>query len=135
MPSFDTLRTPDYSPLVVHFTASRQMVGHRMIQDGHPLFSHLQATAQERLRSILAERTIYASPMPFLPTQCEAVCFTECIWDGLNFLADNYSSYGLVFSKRLIFDAGGGPTLYLRGDTLREFGETIPREVHPFIAP
>jgi hypothetical protein len=73
--------------------------------------------------------------MPFLATDPRAVCFTECIWEGLNRLAEQYSPYGVVFSKRLIFDSGGGPALYLRGDTLRAIQDRIPHELLAFIAP
>jgi len=111
------------------------MVREDLIVDGDPLFVHRQAPAKERLMSILRDRIIHASPMPFLPTDRRAVCFTECIWEGLNRLAEQYSAYGVVFSKRLIFDSGGGPALYLRGDTLVAIRDQIPRELHPFIAP
>jgi|ERR1041385_3745422 hypothetical protein len=133
--SFDTLRTPDYSPFVVHFAKNGQMVLEGDIPEGDPLYIHRGTQAEERLMNILTSRTIYASPMPFLPLPSRAVCFTECIWEGLNRLAEQYSSYGVVFSKRLIFDSGGGPALYLRGDTFNVIGNNIPRELHPFIAP
>jgi hypothetical protein len=106
--SFDTLHTADYSPLVVHFTKGERMVREDIVGEDDPLFPHRLTTARERLINILVTKTIHASPMPFLPTEQRAVCFTECIWDGLNGLADHYSSYGIVFSKRLIFDGGGG---------------------------
>jgi hypothetical protein len=132
---FDTLHTPDYSPFVVHFTKGHRMVRDELVNEGDPLFEFRQASARDRLRNVLQKRTIHASFMPFLPTNCRSVCFTECIWDGLNRLADVYSPYGVVFSKRLIFDRGGGPALYLRGDALLAFGKRIPEELHAFIAP
>lgn len=135
MATFDTLHTADYSPFVVHFTKSNRMVCEELIHEGDPLFAHRQASAKDRLISILRTRTIYASPMPFIPTECRAVCFTECIWKSLARLSDQYSAYGVVFSKRLMFDTGGGPALYLRGDSLATLGVTIPAVLHPFIAP
>jgi hypothetical protein len=135
MPSFDTLRTADYSPLVVHFTKKKKMVREELIGEGDPLFAFRESPAIDRLVNILRTRTIHASPMPFLPTDCRAVCFTECIWKSLARLADLYSPYGVVFSKRLIFDKGGGPALYLRGDTLVAVGAEIPVVIHPFIMP
>lgn len=132
---FDTLRTADYSPLVAHFTKGHRMVQEAQIGEDSPLFAHRGASARDRLMSILLNRTIYASPMPFLPSQCQAVCFTECIWEGLTRLANSYSSYGVVFSKRLVFEAGGGPAIYLRGDLLHTYGQQIPQEIHSFIAP
>jgi hypothetical protein len=135
--AFDTLQTADYSPLVVHFTKGPQkrMVLQEQISRTNPLFVYRQTSARDRLINILKMRVIYASPMPFLPTEQRAVCFTECIWEGLTSLADSYSPYGIVFSKRLIFDAGGGPALYLRGDLLQAFGGDIPEQLHAFIAP
>ncbi len=135
MANFDTLRTADYSPLVVHFTKSHRMVREDLIVDGDRLFAYRRAEAKERLISILTDRIIHASPMPFLATNPRAVCFTECIWESLTSLVGQYSSYGIVFGKRLIFDLGGGPALYLRGDSLVEIGNQIPQTLHPFIAP
>lgn len=132
---FDTLRTPDYSPLVVHFTKSNRPVRHDLVTDTDPLHKHQDTPAFDRLKNIIQSRTIHASFMPFLPTNRQAVCFTECIWEGLNSLASAYSPYGVVFSKRLLFDRGGGPALYLRGDTLLSLGKEIPEAIHPFIAP
>jgi len=135
MASFDTLHTADYSPLVVHFTKSDQMVRQDQIGEGDPLWQQRGTSAKARLTNILTERTIYASPMPWLPTEHRAVCFTECIWESLTLLADRYSPYGVVFSKGLIFDKGGGPALYLRGDILGATGNGIPQQIQPFIAP
>lgn len=132
---FDTLRTADYSPLVVHFTKDHRMVRHDLIVDADPLFVYRQTPALDRLKSIIQNQIIHASFMPFLPTERRAVCFTECIWEGLTRLAEQYSPYGIVFPKRLIFDQGGGPAIYLRGDTLHAIGNDIPEKLHPFIAP
>lgn len=111
------------------------MVREDLVGEGDPLFAYRNVTARDRLLSMLRDRAVHASPMPFLPTDRRAVCFTECIWEGLTRLAEQYSAYGVVFSKRLIFDLGGGPALYLRGDTLGATRERIPEELHPFIAP
>lgn len=132
---YDTKRTADYSPYLVHFTKDRRFTAAHLIEQGDPLHSHLSASAIDKLRSILTTRTIYASPMPYLPNSPRAVSFTECIWPALVDLADQYSSYGLVFSKRVVFRAGGGPALYVRGDTLRALGPSIPPSIEPLIAP
>jgi hypothetical protein len=75
--------------------------------------------------------------MPWLPNYPRAVCFTECIWDSLISLSEVYSPYGVVFSKRLIFDKGGGPALYVRGDQLSKLigAGNIPPDLEPFIEP
>ena len=111
---FDTLRRPDYSPFVVHLTKDREIVLPQDIPDEHPLKEQAGKTARERLESIVATNTIYASPMPFLPGTYTAVCFTECIWDALLHHAPRYSQYGVVFNKRIVHDQGGGPGYALR---------------------
>ncbi len=135
--TYYTRRTADYSPLVVHFTREpdRPMVKKNLIINTHPLYTYQTTHAKERLLNILISKTIYASPMPFLPNNAEAVCFTECIWDALISLADVYSPYGVVFSKRLVFEKGGGPALYIRGDSLSTIQANIAPCLEPLIAP
>lgn len=111
------------------------MVMAEFLQENDPLYSFRTTPAKERLINILRTKTIHASPMPFLPRRPNAVSFTECIWDGLASLAEQYSPYGVVFSKRLIFSKGGGPALYVRGDTLRDLAENIHTSLEPFVAP
>ncbi len=137
MTTYYTRTAPDYSPLVVHFTKEpdRGMVGGVHIDESHPLFAYKSKPAIERLINILESTTIHASPMPFLPSNREAVCFTECIWDALISHAERYSPYGVVFSKRLIFEKGGGPALYIRGDIQKLIEQNIPMEIVPFLAP
>lgn len=132
---FDTLRTPDYSPLVVHFTKNHPINRRDLLTDADPLYGHQQSAAFERLKNIIQKKIIHSSFIPFVPSNPRAVCFTECIWEGLNALASTYSPYGIVFSKRLLFDQGGGPALYLRGDALQKFGKELPDQIYPFIAP
>jgi len=135
--TYYTRKTPDYSPLVVHFTKEpdRALVMDKLVVDTHPLFAYKKTNAKERLLSILMNKIIYASPMPFLPKNSEAVCFTECIWDALINLADRYSPYGIVFSKRLIFENGGGPALYMRGDSLSAIQSNMPSCLEPLVVP
>jgi len=135
MSEFDTTRTPDYSPLVVHFTRDRRFASPELVAEGHPAYKFKDLSAIDRILSILRTKTIFATPMPFLPKHAPAVCFTECIWDALTHLAVRYSPYGIVFSKRLIFDSGGGPALYMRGDVLQKLWDSLPESIEPFIAP
>lgn len=111
------------------------MVGSVHIGKTHPLFAYKGKPAIERLINILESKTIYASPMPFLPGSREAVCFTECIWDALIDHAERYSPYGVVFSKRVVFEKGGGPALYIRGDIQKLTQQNIPEDIVPFLAP
>jgi len=73
--------------------------------------------------------------MPFLPHHLQAVCFTECVWEALIGHAQQYSPYGVVFSKRLVFGRGGGPALYIRGDSLKSMGDAIAPVLEPLVAP
>ena len=102
-----------------------------------PLYQHLNSSPFDKLKNILTARIIYATAIPFLPNDPKAVCFTECIWDALIQLSDSYSPYGVVFSKKTIFDKGGGPVLYVRGDHLNilKTNNTIPACLEPFIQP
>ena len=137
MTNYYTRKTPDYSPLLVHFTRdgnSRRMVREDDVPAEHPLHQQKQQSAIERLVSILTTRTIHSSPMP-LVGDASAVCFTECVWDALVAHGNRYSSYGVVFSKGTIFQAGGGPALYMRGDILqREIG-SFSQSLKAFVVP
>jgi hypothetical protein len=137
MTEYHIRKTPDYSPLIVHLTRSsdRKMVKDDAIGDDHPLHPFKNLSSRERLLKILETKTIYASPMPFLPDSPEAVCFTECIWRALLGHATRYSPYGLVFSKKLLFEQGGGPALYIRGDIIKEIWDAIPPQIEAMIAP
>lgn len=135
MTSYDTRRTPDYSPLVVHFTRDKVFSNPTLVRANHPVFQFRELSAFERVVSILQRRTIYATPMQFLPNHAPAVCFTECIWDALTRMAGNYSPYGVVFNKRVIFKKGGGPALYMRGDIVKTLGRSLPAPIEPFVAP
>lgn len=134
MTNYNDRITADYSPLLVHFTKKRKMM--MPVDIAHPLSAHQQSSAKEKLISILQSRTIHASPMPHLSSTREAVCFTECIWGGLVDLADvAYSPYGVVFQKKVVYDRGGGPALYVRGDSLKGMHGTVPEEIEAMIAP
>ena len=135
MTSYDTRKTADYSPFLVHFVRDGRFTSAGLISSSEPLRAFLNTPAFERMLNIIRTGRIYASPMPHLPNNPRAVCFTECIWGGLVQLADQYSPFGFVVSKRTVFRKGGGPALYVRGNTLRSIWATIPRELEPFIAP
>lgn len=47
MPSFDTLKTADYSPLLVHFTKDQQMHMSGLITEEDPLFTFREVPAIE----------------------------------------------------------------------------------------
>ena len=110
------------------------MVRENDISLQHPLHEYKGIPAIDRLLNILTSRTIYASPMPLMG-EASAVCFTECVWDALVAHSDRYSSYGVVFSKRTIFQAGGGPALYIKGDILQSEISTLPQALKAFVVP
>lgn len=111
------------------------MVSDNLLEEDHPLYGFQTSNALDKLINILQTQTIHASPMPFVLANPPAVCFTECLWDALTKLADAYSPYGVVFSKKLIYDKGGGPVLYLRGNVLKQIGSNLPSLLGPFVMP
>ena len=135
MTSYDIEKAHDYSPLAVHFTKERKFARPDLIAHDNPLHAVKSSTAKERLLSILRSKAIYASPMPWIPRNAKAVCFTECVWDSLRHLTERYSSFGIVVNKRLLFKGGGGPALYVRGDVMKKLGSAVPGELEPYIAP
>lgn len=84
---------------------------------------------------MLRELTVYASPIPFVDDNPSAVCFSECVWPAIANLSEQYSNYGLVFNKTVLFNRSGGPALYVRGDTLKAAGATMPVEMRPLVSP
>lgn len=107
------MQRPDFSNYVAHFTKDAMPFG----AEKHPEDKAIQSakgTAYERLISILKEKKIFASPMPW--TDKSAVAFTECPWGSLLDHTRQYSPYGLGFRKDHLFEVGGGPALYLRPD-------------------
>lgn len=84
-------------------------------------------TAEARVASILRLERINAS-RPFGAAQ-DVVCLTESTPAGLAYLIGErgYAPWGLVFSKELVFNAGGAPVLYVRGDEWDELRHLPPR--------
>jgi hypothetical protein len=98
---------PDQSHYLAHFTKD----GKYYSADNHPENPTVdQMSALERLVKILSERKIVASNLPW--TNKSAVCFTECPWGSLLRHADNYSPYGIGFTKKLVYSRNGNPVIY-----------------------
>jgi hypothetical protein len=110
------MNRPDFSELVVHFTTDREPYAAKKHAD-KPEIKRIVGTAFEKLVSILRSRSIWATPQNW--TNRPAVCFTECPWGSLVHHAGEYSPFGVGFHKQVLFQAGGGPAIYLRPD-LRE---------------
>jgi hypothetical protein len=100
---------PDFSDYVVHFT--------RPIESVYlPPEINAIDTSLGRLARILTDKRIIATKMPWFGAK--AVAFTECMWTSLLDHAKRYSSYGIGFTKRFLWDQGGGPALYVRSPDL-----------------
>ena len=141
MTQFDILRSVDYSPFLVHFTrdtgpsGERPIAGADFVTKEHQLFQHLGTSALEKLISILTENELKTSPQIDLPSRPEAACFTESVWGSFTRITDAFSSFGIGFNKRFVFDRGGGPALYTRGDIFSDLSTSFPASLEPFVKP
>lgn len=121
---------PDISNYLAHFSADRAPI---VTDDSdNPTSQFAGMSALERLISILNERRIYASTLPWVNRR--AVSFTECPWSSLLDHAQRYSPYAVGFNKPLIFAAGGGPAYYVRADhySLQNWDARMLTFVTPF---
>lgn len=121
---------PDFTNLLAHFTSDRNPVGGE--DDKNPVVSKMKLNANDKLISILNEKEITASTMPW--TNSQAVCFTECPWTSLIDHTKAYSSFGIGFSKPLIFSRNGAPVYYVRADQYekQQWHEHLKAFVTPF---
>lgn len=73
-------------------------------------------SAQDRLASILWRSELWA--FTTYSGGDPAVCLTEATINGLGFLVRRrqYQPWGLVLDRQRVYDAGGGPVWYARGD-------------------
>ena len=92
-------------------------------------------SAKDRLISILNEKIIHASIMPW--TYANAVCFTGCPWSSLISHTNNYSPYGIGFNKSFVYSRHGGPVFYIRPDHFKKQikNSSFDKHVWPFITP
>ena len=140
MTSFDRYKSVDYSPFLIHLTRDTgsgqgKITGESLMSPSHELFAFRQSTAIDKLLSILDTRSIRAAPLPDLPNNPEAACFSETVWGSIRTLTGNFSSYGIGFNKKVIFERGGGPVLYARGDIIQALSSSIPEKLEPFVKP
>jgi hypothetical protein len=109
------VRRPDFSNSLTHLTRERSRPG----QSAVPAFSVL--------KEILSVGVIRGG-LGFIKGNRPVVCFSEIPLSNINAFADHeqgrYRFYGLVLSKRAVFEMGGRPVIYLPdGD-----GSWIPDE-------
>lgn len=119
---------PDFSNYLAHFTTNRKACSQ---SQGNPTLGFQSLTALERLISILNGKKIIASTMPWI--KADAVCFTECPWSSLLQHTNQYSPYGIGFTKPHAYVAGGGPAIYIKEDLLK--AQTWDLKVKPFLTP
>jgi hypothetical protein len=101
---------PDFSQYVVHFTKDASTIS--AADETDPTLKGIsEQTASQRLMSMLTERRIRATRMPW--TKRPAICFTESTWGGLLHHSMQYSPFGVGFSKAFLFSRGGGPAIYM----------------------
>lgn len=102
---------PDQSDYLAHFTRD----GDPFCKDNNPVATKVAGmSAFDRLVAMLEQKKILASEVPWVKRA--AVCLSECPWSSLISHAENYSPYGIGFTKPHIFAAGGGPVYYVRAD-------------------
>ena len=119
---------PDFSKYLVHFTTDRAPVSN---SEDNPVNAYSQIDAKGRLISILQNKKINASNMPW--TGCRAVCFTECPWSSLIDHTERYSSYGIGFEKSFVFSRNGSPVYYVRADQYEK--QNWHDHLKPFVTP
>lgn len=85
-------------------------------------------TPVQRLASILWSLQI--APTPPFGSDWPVVCFTQTTRRALSHLTRGpprrYDGTGLAFHVQPVFDAGGGPALYLRGDEIDDWQYSSP---------
>lgn len=126
---------PDFSMYLAHFTKDGEFCNG---QQGNNIASIQKMDAKERLVSILEQKKILMSNMPWTNLPC--VCFTECPWSSLLAHTEKYSCYGIGFNKKFIFCKHGAPVLYMRVNIFmkyRKHGEHSgeEREMWTFVTP
>lgn len=100
---------PDFSEFLSHFTKDGDYCNSNQCPDVSPF---RKMNAFQRLCSILNMKEIKASKMPW--TNLPGVCFTECPWSSLLAHTQNYSNYGIGFTKEFIYKNNGSPVFYMR---------------------
>lgn len=118
---------PDQSFYLAHFTKNGpEFTGNEIY---HPTIA--QMSARQRLINILSNKEILAANLNWVNRK--AVCFTECPWGSLLRHAERYSSYGIGFTKKLIYSRNGNPVLYVNPTLFHE--QDWDNAVYPFLNP
>lgn len=113
---------PDIGDHVIHFTGR---AGKRINVDP----AILNLPAQERLLHILVDGVVRG--FETFSAGAPVVCLTESTKPAVTKLISErrYEPCGIGFSKQLVFDRGGGPALYVRGDEWPTVADAVPQPV------
>jgi hypothetical protein len=118
-----TYDLPDVGDHLIHFTgrsgARTDDVDQRI----------LNLSPERRLVEILVDRVIRG--FEALGAGAPVACFSESTKASIPKLIRDgrYAPYGIAFSKQLIFENGGGPALYVRGDEWETMAAAVPQPV------
>jgi hypothetical protein len=118
-----TYNLPDIGDHLIHFTG--RLGGRFMVPD-----DIRDLSPSDRLAQILHEFRIRAIPT-FGTGMRAIVAFTESSQASvLRLISEGrYTPWGIGFSKQFIFDQGGGPVLYVRGDQWEATTAVLPDPV------
>lgn len=114
----------DFGFHLYHFTKSGHLCATQHISSDSELDSeraeiNAVLEPQKRFESIFLDRKLVHNPLPHKKVPIYAVCFSESSDASLEIHAENYSPWGLAFSKSYIFNyAKGNPVMYIRDDLL-----------------
>ena len=125
------MNRPDFSTYLAHFTKD----GGPCSPDDPMAMVLVDKSAIRKLESILRDKVIRATTMPW--TGAHAVCLTECPWSSLIAHTQQYSPYGIGFSKKVIYSKHGGPAYYVRPDHFKKqlAAGKFDKHVWPFVTP
>jgi hypothetical protein len=110
----------DFSPFVAHFTTWSAMADLRAAvktqrppRDVRALFETADEKSWATVQLILGSRRVLARSPSEKDRLPPCVCLSECTLPALVSHAERYGRFGLVFSKRAVFEAGGRPCVYV----------------------
>lgn len=117
---FPPNKHPDLSDHVVHLIGRGRAENKRVD-------AHIQAlSASERFHNIIMQTRFFAYPI-FATDEVPVICFSECTPSGIGALVKSarYWPIGIAFTKNYIFQCGGGPAFYVRGDEWAEMCDAL----------
>ena len=123
---FPDIRRPDFSNALIHFTKARIEFDYEQNKPKPPV------PAFSVLKEILATGMVRGG-QGFVKGNRRAVCFSEIPLSAMHYFAKapseaggtkRYEFYGVVLSKKTVFEAGGRPVIYLPDKE----GQWIPQD-------